>query len=615
MKIQNKILTVIISLLLGLTVVILSIRIPRVNSQLYNDKKENTKSLVETVYNLLDDMQNKVDRNEISLAEAQSNIKSQIRILRYNGNNYFWINDMDLRMIMHPNYSQEKNPEWFEKGGLENYMDPNGKKIFVEVVKTCQANGEGFVDYMWPKPGETIPSPKISFVKLFRPWGWIIGTGVYIDDINKEIKSIFIIILIVSVLIFIIAAAIGVLFSKFISDNLIKVVNQANKIAMGDTDIEKIQLKSKDEIGMLFNAFGKLLDYFKYKAFILDKISSGELSVSIDLASDRDFLGNSLIKMRDSIRKTMEQVIISIKNISTAVSQISTSSQKISQGANEQAASVEEISSSMEQMAANIKQNSDNALQTEKIAVKSSDDAKASGTAVRDTVSAMKEIAAKISIIQDIAGQTNLLALNAAIEAARAGEQGRGFAVVASEVRKLAERSQQSAGEITKLSASSLNVSDEAGQMLQKLVPDIQKTAELVQEIASASNEQNSGSKQINAALQQLNQVVQANAASSEELASVAEESQGQVELLSETISFFKIDSNNIKSLNADNIHKRAIPVENGRRYIKKPPDTQIALSRHDNPPMAEYKGKGIKIDLEDHPAAADSEDKNFIEY
>ncbi len=615
MKIQNKILTVIISLLLGLTVVILSIIIPRVNSQLYNDKKENTKSLVETVYNLLDDMQNKVDRNEISLAEAQSNIKSQIRILRYNGNNYFWINDMDLRMIMHPNYSQEKNPEWFEKGGLENYMDPNGKKIFVEVVKTCQANGEGFVDYMWPKPGETIPSPKISFVKLFRPWGWIIGTGVYIDDINKEIKSIFIIILIVSVLIFIIAAAIGVLFSKFISDNLIKVVNQANKIAMGDTDIEKIQLKSKDEIGMLFNAFGKLLDYFKYKAFILDKISSGELSVSIDLASDRDFLGNSLIKMRDSIRKTMEQVIISIKNISTAVSQISTSSQKISQGANEQAASVEEISSSMEQMAANIKQNSDNALQTEKIAVKSSDDAKASGTAVRDTVSAMKEIAAKISIIQDIAGQTNLLALNAAIEAARAGEQGRGFAVVASEVRKLAERSQQSAGEITKLSASSLNVSDEAGQMLQKLVPDIQKTAELVQEIASASNEQNSGSKQINAALQQLNQVVQANAASSEELASVAEESQGQVELLSETISFFKIDSNNIKSLNADNIHKRAIPVENGRRYIKKPPDTQIALSRHDNPPMAEYKGKGIKIDLEDHPAAADSEDKNFIEY
>ncbi len=163
-------------------------------------------------------------------------------------------------------------------------------------------------------------------------------------------------------------------------------------------------------------------------------------------------------------------------------------------------------------MNATIKQNSDNARQTEKIALKSAADAAESGKAVSEAVVAMKDIASKISIIEEIARQTNLLALNAAIEAARAGEHGKGFAVVAAEVRKLAERSQKAAGEISQLSGSSVEVAERAGSMLAKLVPDIQKTAELVQEISAASKEQSGGADQINSSLQQLNQVVQQNA-------------------------------------------------------------------------------------------------------
>ena len=193
----------------------------------------------------------------------------------------------------------------------------------------------------------------------------------------------------------------------------------------------------------------------------------------------------------------------------------------------------------MEQMVSNIKQNADNAQTTDKIANKSASDAQESGKSVREAVSAMKDIASKISIIEEIARQTNLLALNAAIEAARAGEHGKGFAVVASEVRRLAERSQKAAGEINQLSGDTLKVSEKSGEMLDKLVPDIQKTAELVQEISAASKEQDTGSSQINQALQQLEKVIQENASASEEMASTTEELTGQADQLVSALSFF----------------------------------------------------------------------------
>ncbi|MBT1075906.1 methyl-accepting chemotaxis protein [Geobacter grbiciae] len=281
---------------------------------------------------------------------------------------------------------------------------------------------------------------------------------------------------------------------------------------------------------------------------VSNKLAGGDLTVSIH-ATGKDETGQLLDAMSNMVEK-LKVVVVDVKNAADNVAagsqELSSSSEEMSQGATEQAAAAEEASSSMEQMSSNIRQNADNATQTEKIAVKSADDAKQGGKAVAETVHAMKEIAGKISIIEEIARQTNLLALNAAIEAARAGEHGKGFAVVAAEVRKLAERSQHAAGEISELSASSVQVAEAAGEMLTRMVPDIQRTAELVQEISAACKEQDTGAEQINKAIQQLDQVIQQNASASEEMASTSEELASQAEQLQATISFFRVDGGTV---------------------------------------------------------------------
>ena len=311
-----------------------------------------------------------------------------------------------------------------------------------------------------------------------------------------------------------------------------------DKISKGEIP-PKITDTYQGDFNAIKNNLNTLIGAMDEITHAADQIAQGNLTVTLRERSPEDKLMQALATMVSGLTRTVREIRTIAGEVSSASQSISTASVEISNGATTQAASAEEASSSMEEMVSNIKQNADNAQQTDKIANKSAKDAQESGHAVVEAVTAMKEIADKISIIEEIARQTNLLALNAAIEAARAGEHGKGFAVVAAEVRKLAERSQKAAGEINQLSGTTVKVSEKAGEMLDKLVPDIQKTAELVQEITAASKEQDTGAEQINKALQQLEKVIQQNASASEEMASTTEELTGQADQLMSALGFF----------------------------------------------------------------------------
>ncbi|WP_286181685.1 methyl-accepting chemotaxis protein [Desulfovibrio sp. Huiquan2017] len=276
---------------------------------------------------------------------------------------------------------------------------------------------------------------------------------------------------------------------------------------------------------------------------VLGRAAAGDYTTRLE-TSRKDDVGDifrALNTMSDKLSDIVGQVVDGSSRVASGSEELSGTSSALADGATRQAAALEEVSSSMEEMAANIRANAENAQVTAKTAAKASGNAREGGEAVSETVSAMQDIAEKISIVEEIARQTNLLALNAAIEAARAGEHGKGFAVVAAEVRKLAERSGQAASEISELSTSSVRVALTAGELLKEIVPDIEKTAELIHEITMASNEQNSGAEQINSALQQLDHVVQQNAAASEEMASTSADLAEQAHGLEQLISFFKV--------------------------------------------------------------------------
>jgi len=350
---------------------------------------------------------------------------------------------------------------------------------------------------------------------------------------------------------------------------------------------------------------------------IAQKAAIGDLTMQFETKNKKESGVYAAIKnMTVKLREVVGDVKTASENVAIGSQELSSSSEQLSQGSSEQAASAEETSSSMDEMASAIKQNADNAQQTEKIARKSAIDAKEGGDAVEQTVKAMKEIAEKISIIKEIARQTDLLALNAAIEAARAGEHGKGFAVVASEVRKLAERSQTAAGQIDHLSSSSVDVAEKAGKMLSILVPDIQKTAELVQEISASSSEQDKGVEQVNKAIQQLDTVIQQNVAAAEQVASTAEELSGQAQYLKDAVSFFKTNNDGNAAQKSPAARER-IPGEKTRRandrHIPEKKSEYAVVAENRKGAAANSNG-GIDLDLgEPGGNGSDAEDADFV--
>jgi methyl-accepting chemotaxis protein len=338
---------------------------------------------------------------------------------------------------------------------------------------------------------------------------------------------------------------------------------------------------------------------------LANAVAAGDLSAEAKVRSNDEIKDviDALNQMTRKLREVVSEVTSAARNVASGSQELSATAEQLSQGATEQASSTEEASASMEEMAATIKQSADNATQTEKIARQSAADANASGEAVGNAVTAMQTIAEKIMVVQEIARQTDLLALNAAVEAARAGEHGRGFAVVASEVRKLAERSQAAAAEISTLSVDTVKAARSAGEMLQKLVPDIRRTADLVEEITAGSREQNAGAAQINTAIQQLDKVTQQNTSAAEEMSATSEELASQAEQLQSAISFFRIDATQHYAAAAPaNDHAPARTAKLRSEIMQKAPH----MTR--KAPARAASGGGFDLDLDDMGDDLDAE-------
>jgi methyl-accepting chemotaxis protein len=519
----------------------------QLRKNLIEDHKDKIRTLVEVATGVAERFYAAQQAGALSEADARTQAAMAIKALRYDKVEYFWINDLGKpvpKMVMHATVpaldgkvldAERFNKATSRQAGLDGKpVALNKQNLFVTFNEAVDLAGHGFVEYLWPKPkvGGGVTEElylKLSYVKKYEPWGWVIGSGVYIDHVDKEFRE-------------------QGLFFGLIALGLLLTMGLATAyIARGILR----QLGGEPE----------------QVTEVVGRIAEGDLTVRIDLRSgDNASLLAAIKSLVTRLTSVIGDVHLATDALSNASGQVSATAQSLSQSSSEQAASVERTTASIEQMTASITQNTENAKVTDNMATKSAAEAVEGGKAVKDTVDAMKSIAGKIGIIDDIAYQTNLLALNAAIEAARAGEHGKGFAVVAAEVRKLAERSQVAAQEIGQLAGSSVKMAEQAGKLLDEMVPNIKKTSDLVQEIAAASQEQSAGVGQINSAMGALNKATQQNASASEELAATAAEMGGQTAQLQELMDFFKIENQSGASRSDGRIPKGDPKVVQGKQ-------------------------------------------------
>lgn len=550
--VQFKFFTLAAALILSFSAAIIWLYIQERNN-LFEDRRQMVKYQVETAWSVLDYYGSQARNQVLTLEEAQQQAMQAVKKMRYGDSGYFWINDTGKpipRMIMHPTVpaldgTVLDDPKYNCALGIK-------ENLFVAFRDVTERDGEGFVDYLWPKPtksGLTEEQPKLSFVKLYPEWDWIIGNGLYIDDVEQELSSIL-----STSLFLIFAIMLGTIIhiyfvARSISRPLRKISNAVEELSLGHTDIDlpvgievdcsnikncgqkdcgsygitgpcwvesgsfaldkQCPRASKgedcrtcelygarnelEEVGSSIMALSKGM---KARATLAWEIADGDLTRQVEIASDRDDLGKALNVMHEHLKRIHSQLRVTGHHIHLGANQMADASQTLSNGATMQASSLEKITETVSNMAEHTKHNAENSNLASEFTDEAHSFAKEGNQQMQDLIEAMGDINASgqniskiIKVIDEIAFQTNLLALNAAVEAARAGKHGKGFAVVAEEVRSLAARSAKAARETAGLIENSVGKAKNGVQLADTTAEALQKIVRSVGKITELIGE------------------------------------------------------------------------------------------------------------------------------